>query len=108
MRGIIQFIDGLSLWSGALVVAIVSALLTLFATQGRSLKFKWLFILSIPLLVAYVIYWSPVWFGISSDVSQADAWQPLFIIPWYLTGILFSALTVYFYTKLRRGNKVNN
>ena len=107
MREIIDAIRGLSLGSGAFIVAIVSALLTFCTVRGRLLRFKWLFVLSIPLLVAYILYWSPVWFS-KSDVSEYDAWEPLFIIPWYLAGVLFSALTVYFYKKLRRNNKGNN
>lgn len=37
---------------------------------------RWLLVVAIPFVLAYCLYWSPVWLG-SDDVSQYSAWAVL-------------------------------
>jgi hypothetical protein len=98
-----EIIESLSLESGAVFVAIVSAIVTVGMNRIFNLKFKWAIILSIPFFVANALYWSPVLLG--SNSSEYAAWAPLFIIPWYVVGMLSSSLLGYIINKQRHENK---
>ena len=85
-----HFVESLSVFSGAAVVAALSALLTwpLFnRLNGREI---WLVPLIGPLVISYALYWPPVLMG-AHDEDQFAAWQLLFIVPWYLAGVVTSA-----------------
>lgn len=87
-----DLIESLSIWSGAILVAGLSAgmvwLLCLLTPQ--SLHKAWAVI--VPLVVAYCLYWSPVWLG--ADPSEYHAWALLFIVPWFLAGAIPSAAII--------------
>jgi Flp pilus assembly protein protease CpaA len=96
-----QFVESLSLGSGAGIVAALSALLTwvLFKLpRGRAV---WLLPLALPLLISYSLYWLPVWMG-AGDVAQFGAWAVLSILPWYLVGACTSACVVLLLRSLRK------
>jgi hypothetical protein len=87
-----ELIGSLSLGSGAVVVAILSLVISLGIGRLRFKKIKWLLALTMPFIIANVIYWYPVMLG--ADSSEYSIWAPLFIISWYLAGSLASALSV--------------
>jgi hypothetical protein len=78
---------------GALGVVLVSAILAFVWTRIRSTPLRWLLALSVPLVISYSLYWSPVWLG--ADSSEYSAWAPLFIVPWYIAGAAMSSLVIY-------------
>jgi hypothetical protein len=86
-------VPALSLTSGAVVVALISAGLALFWAQLRSRSLKWSLALSAPIVVAYSLYWLPVWLG--ADSAEHSTWAPLFIGPWSLAGAAVSLLVVH-------------
>ena len=55
---------------------------------------------AIPFILAYALYWSPVWLG--ADPSEYANWAPLFIMPWFLAGLLASATVIYLSNRRRR------
>ena len=79
--------------SGALGVALVSAILAFLWVRLRSTPLRWVLALSVPLVISYSLYWSPVWLG--ADSSEYSAWAPLFIVAWYIAGAAMSSLVVY-------------
>ena len=84
-------IDSLSILSGAIVVAVVSAAVVwALAVASPDLRKLWMVI--IPLIIAFCLYWSPVWLG--ADSSEYRAWALVFIVPWFVAGVIPSAAIV--------------
>jgi hypothetical protein len=95
-----NFVLSLSLESGALLVALVSAVIAfVFAIALRS-KIVWFFVLLASFGVAYCLYWFPVWSGHGS-YSEYSSWAPLAIIPWFLAGACASLAVVYAVSRVR-------
>jgi hypothetical protein len=96
----LELVQSLTLQSGAVVVALVSALLAFVWTGFPSKSVQWLLGLSVPLAVSYFLYWSPTWLGASR--SEYSTWAPLFIAPWYFAGAAVSSLVIYLVTRRQR------
>jgi hypothetical protein len=90
----LDFVQSLSLASGALLVAGVSAVIALVFRLAWRSKAVWLGVLLAPLGVAYSLYWWPVWSG-QGSASEHSAWAPLFITPWFLAGAGAALVTAY-------------
>ena len=95
----LDLVQSLTLQSGAVVVALVSALLA-FVWVRLPPTLMWLLGLVAPLVIAYSLYWLPVWQGASS--SEYSTWAPLFIAPWYAAGAVLSSLVIYLDIRRRR------
>jgi hypothetical protein len=85
-------INSLSVGSGALVIAVLSALLALVWARIPAVVVKWLVSLGAPLFLSYGLYWSPVFLG--AEPSEFHAWAPLFVVPWFVAGAFASVLVV--------------
>ena len=96
----IDIVSSLTLASGALVVAVVSAIFALVWARLTSAALKWGLAFGVPLGVSYVLYWLPVWFG-ARDPEYA-AWAPVFIAPWALAGVAAASLVIMLDARLRR------
>jgi hypothetical protein len=60
MQRMKELVGSLSIWSGALVVAVVSGTVVwLLAWMFPALRTLWVVI--VPFTVAFCLYWSPVW-----------------------------------------------
>ena len=88
--------------SGSMVVAVVSGSLAGLWGWLRMGVFGWLLAIATPLVVAYALYWSPVWFG--AEGSEFDSWAPRVIIPWTAVGEAGSLL-MYFLVDRARNRK---
>jgi hypothetical protein len=98
MQQLKELVDSLSIWSGALVVALVSGMAVgLLAWMFPRWRKLWVVI--VPFTVAVCLYWSPVWLG--ADPSEYHAWALVFILPWFLTGAIPSAAIVRLLQKRR-------
>ena len=84
--------ESLSLYSGAAVVAVSSALLAWPVSFVRPVILRWAGALTVPFALAYVLYWSPIWLGGNTD--QHSLWEPLFVGAWFLAGVVPSALVI--------------
>jgi hypothetical protein len=89
-----EFILSLSFSSGALIVAVVSFIIGLVISGIKSRKLKWMISLIVPFFVAYILYFSPVFF-FGSDPSEYSAWSGIFIIPWYAAGLFGSVIVIF-------------
>jgi hypothetical protein len=96
-----DFLNSLSLGSGAAIVAVCSALLAWPLCYVRQAIFRWLGAVAVPFLLAYGLYWSPVWLG--ADPSEYFSWAFLFIGKWFLAGAVASLLVVIVFRR-RRAN----
>ena len=72
---------------------LVSALLAAVSARVPSRIVAWLLALAVPYIVSYSLYWSPFWLG--ADSLEAGAWAGLFIVPWYIAGLVVSLGVVY-------------
>ena len=87
-----MFVESLSFGSGAMLVAIISALLAGALSFVRSPIIRWLGAITVPFIISYCLYWLPVWLGSNSD--QYYSWEILGVGVWFLAGVIPSALLV--------------
>ena len=93
------FIESLSLGSGATLMAIGSALLVWPLCYVRPTILRWLGVVAVTLVLAYCLYWSPVWLG--GNPSEYFSWAFLFIGAWFMAGAVPSAAVVLIVGKCR-------
>src|SRR5450631_1844546 len=60
----------------------------------RGSAFRWSATVAAPLIVAYSLYWAPIWILGVHDRSSFAPLASVFIVPWSVAGILCSILTV--------------
>src|SRR6266478_2423758 len=89
----------LSLGSGALLLAVLSAGVVWLLSSLLPKALRWLWVVIVPFILAYCLYWSPVWLG--SDPSEYSAWAVLCVGTWFLAGAVSSTLTVLILRKHR-------
>jgi len=87
------FVQSISLGSGAVLIAVLSVSVVWLLCSVLPVAFHWLWVVIVPLLLAYSLYWLPVWLG-SDDVAQYDAWQVLGVGAWFLAGAIPSTVLV--------------
>jgi hypothetical protein len=92
-------IESLSIGSGAILVAGSSAGIVwlLCLVSPKALWKIWAIL--VPFILAYCLYWSPVWLG--ADPSEYHAWALLFVVPWFAAGAIPSAAIVRILRKRR-------
>lgn len=99
----LELLESLSFVSGALLIAGLSAVVALFSGRIENRLGRWAAAVAVPVLLAYLLYWSPVWLG--ADASEYSAWSLAFIVPWGLVGALASfaaAIAVRQYANVKR------
>jgi hypothetical protein len=94
------FLESISLGSGAVLIAVLSVGVVWLLCSVLPVAFRWLSVVIVPFLLAYSLYWLPVWLG-SDDVAQYDAWQVLGVGVWFLSGAIPSTMLVTFLGKRR-------
>lgn len=86
-----DFLESFSLGSGALLIAFLSVGIVWLLTFLLLKTLDWLWVIVVPFVLAYCLYWSPVWLG-ADDVSQYGAWSFLGVGTWFLAGLFPSAI----------------
>jgi hypothetical protein len=84
--------DSLSLGSGAVIVGLISAVCAAIIARLQSNVAAWGLAVILPYFVAHTIYALPGLLG--ADTSEFDSWELLFVVPWYITGLLASLAIV--------------
>ena len=92
-------VESLSLSSGAIVIAVLSAVVVWLLCSVGSPELRTLWAIVVPFILAFCLYWSPVWLG--ADAVEYHAWAFAFIIPWFIAGVVPSALVVHILQKRR-------
>jgi len=83
------FVESLSLGSGALLIGLFSAGIVWLLCTVLPRVLHSLCVLIVPLILAYSLYWLPVWLG--ADPSEFSVWAVLVIGIWFLAGAIPSA-----------------
>ena len=96
----LALLRSLSMESGALIVALCSAVFAVFFVRIPGTAVRWLLLLVTPFALACALYWSPVWLGAES--SEYSAWALALIIPWYVLGAVVSIFVAYVVSRTRR------
>ncbi len=91
----VRFIQSLSLGSGALLIAIVSSASVWFLGQVAPSRLRKLWVIAIPAILTFCLYWFPVWFA-GEPALEYHTWQFVFYVLWFLAGAIPSALVVRF------------
>jgi hypothetical protein len=94
------FIQSLSFTSGAILLAFVSAGVVWLLCSIFPVSLRKLWAVIVPLVLAYCLYWSPVWFN-GEPSSEYHNWAFVFLIPWFLAGAIPSAVVVWILEKRR-------
>src|SRR5579859_3161781 len=97
--GVKTFLESLSIGSGAVLVAVFSAVLAWPLCYVRQAVFRWLGAALVPLVLAYSLYWLPVWLG--ANPSEYFSWAFLCIGAWYLAGVVPTVVVVVVVGKYR-------
>jgi amino acid permease len=93
------FVNSLSLGSGAILIALLSvAVVWLLCSVVPALRSLWAVI--VPFILAYCLYWLPVWLG--AEASGFGAWAILFVGAWFFAGFFPSAVVVLILQKRER------
>ena len=87
------FFQSLSLGSAALLVAVVSAVLALLIGRMCSAVGRWCAAVLLPLILAYCVYWIPVWLG--ANPSEYSAWEAVGVGILSLGGLVASVLVTF-------------
>ena len=87
-------VDSLSLISGAALIAVLSVAAVLLLCLAFPAVLRRLWVIIVPFILAYCLYWLPVWLG-AGDVAQYHAWAGLVIGTWFLAGAIPSGILVY-------------
>jgi len=93
------FAQSLSLGSGAFLIGLLSVIIVWLLCTVLPRVPHSLWVVGVPLILAYSLYWLPVWVG--SDPSEYGAWAVLGIGTWFLPGVIVSAVTVLILRKRR-------
>ena len=96
------FIQSLSLTSGAILLAFVSAAVVWLLCSVFPVSLRKLWVVIVPLVLAYCLYWSPVWF-FGEPSWEYRNWMFAFLVPWFLAGAIPSAVVVRILEKRRPG-----
>ena len=92
-------IESLSLGSGAVLIAVLSVSVVWLLCAVSPVSLRWLWVAIVPFILAYSLYWLPVWLG--SDSSKYSVWAVLGVGTWFLSGAIPSALLVLVLRKRR-------
>ncbi len=86
------FLESLSLTSGAIIVALSSAALVCLFSSLLPKRLNWFWVVIVPLALAHILYWSPVWLG--ADRSEYTTWAGLCVGTWLIAGAVPSAVII--------------
>jgi hypothetical protein len=87
-----KFLESLSLTSGAILIALLSLAVVWFLYSVGPTVLRKIWVLVVPFVLAYSLYWSPVWFG-ADDAAGYDVWK-FVIVLWFLAGLIPSSALV--------------
>jgi hypothetical protein len=83
------FVESLSLGSGAFLIAVLSVGVVWLLCSVLPVALGWLWVAIVPFILAYSLYWLPVW--LRADSSEYSPWAILCVGTWFLSGAIPSA-----------------
>jgi hypothetical protein len=86
-----EFLESLNIFSAAIIIAVLSFGVVWLLCSKLSMRLGALWAVIVPLIIAYSLYWMPVWLG--ADPLEYGAWS-FIIVPWFFAGFFPSAILV--------------
>ena len=93
MNNIAHWIESLPAEALFALVMALSAVVAGLCLRIRLRMVRWALALVIPFVIAWCLYWMPVWVG--NDPSEHAAWAPLFVVLWGPVGCRCLASRLY-------------
>jgi hypothetical protein len=93
-----ELLDSLSLQTGALVVALTSAVVGVLVAWIAPRKVAAGLAIAVPIALAYCLYWSPVWLG-GHNSAEYSTWVLFVVGVWSIVG-LATSLMLYFIARV--------
>ena len=87
-----ELVESLSWSTGFIVVAVLSAVASVFFAQLRNRLLRWGSAVCFSYFSAHTLYWLPVWLG--ANGSEYSAWAFAFVLPWFLASTLLSVIVL--------------
>jgi hypothetical protein len=86
--------------AGLFFVGILSGVSAIFYIGIKSIYIRYFFIVAAPFYISYSLYWIPA----SGHRGNAEysAWEFIFVIPWFLAGLICSIVAYYITTRQRK------
>jgi hypothetical protein len=106
------FLESLSFSSGAVFIAVLSSAVVWLLCFMCPSSLRKIWVVIVPLALTNFLYWSEAWLDANGDeyhralvMSDYRMWAPLFIVAWFLAGVIPSAAVVriFFARKARKG-----
>ena len=91
------FFQSLSLTSASVLVAVISGVAALLIGRVGSALARWFAAVLFPFMLAYSVYWMPVWLG--ADGSEYLAWALLGVGVPFLAGLVPSVVVTFVVTR---------
>jgi hypothetical protein len=95
-------LENLSFASGAVVIALVSAVGALCALLATRWVARWALLLSVSVAVSYSLYWLPVWRGANS--AEYSTWEGIIVV-WAAVGAVTGSFVFAASWWMRRSGK---
>jgi len=96
-------VESLSLGSGAILIAVLSAIIVWFLCAVWPRHYKCFWVVIVPLVLSNCLYWSHSWLDVHHGSrsheqaviwSEYHNWEFVALIPWFLAGAIPSAAIV--------------
>lgn len=91
---------GLTFTSGLFFVGILSGVSAIFYIRIKSIHIRYFFIVAAPFYISYSLYWIPA--SGHEGNSEYSAWEFIFVIPWFLVGLISSIAVYYLSTRPKK------
>jgi hypothetical protein len=92
-------LESLSLTSGAILIAMISLGVVWLLCSALPFALRAIWVVLVPLVFAYSLYWLPVWLG--ADGFAYSVWAIGFVGIWFIAGFFSSAVLVLILQKRR-------
>jgi|SRR5215469_8892844 len=94
-------IQSFSFTSGAILQALASTAVVWLLCCVCSAALRKLSVVIVPFVLAYCLYWFPVWFSGEPSWEYRN-WMFVFLVPWFLAGAIPSVVVVWIFEKRHR------
>lgn len=99
MNGIANWLGSLSLFSLIGLATLLSAGLAIASLRIPSRPARWVLALAVPFVLAWAVYWCPVWFG--APAAEYSLWAPIVVVPGGLAGALGASVILVLHRRLK-------
>ena len=93
--------------TGIIILGIVCFFLGYIPSKTKHYAIKILFVIFVPYILSYSLYWGLVWVSDVKNTSEFSSWANIFIHPWALSGFVGMLLGLLIFAKLAKARGKN-